>query len=370
MRAFLTSILCSVLAILMAGCQSQTYKLIGSAEGLADGDTLLVTDNMTDGTPTDTIILKGNTFSFTGEVDKEQEVALCMVYSAKRNEINAVFIREPGEITINLSATPGASRVSGTPCNNEWQRLNDSVMVIGKDINRIAEHIYGNTVSQEEQQRGMEQIEKLNQRFAKVVVETTSKNIDNEFGYFLLTYYPEDVIDNNTRLSLIEKLSDERRKRPAIQEIESSIRRAAKTSEGATIPNFSQLTPDDEVLSIMQEVEKNKVTIIDFWASWCGPCMQEMPSMLSLYENNKDRGLGIVGISLDKDKEAWIGAIKRLNLPWPQMSDLKFWDNDVAKAFNINSIPHTIVVDQKGKILRRGLRGEQLKEFIESKLSE
>ena len=367
MKVFLTSILCSLLTIMTASCQSNSYKLSGTVEGLSDGDTLLLTDNMIDGTPSDTIIMKGNTFTFEGTAEKE--AAICMIYSAKNNEINAAFIREPGEITIQLSATPGASRVGGTSCNNEWQRLNDSVMVIGKEINRIAEHIYGNNVSQEEQQRGMDEIEKLNKRFADVVVVTTEKNIKNEFGYFLLTYYPEDLIDNNNRMRLIEKLPDERRQRPAIKEIEESIRRMAKTAEGATIPNFSQLTPDDEVLNIMTEVEKNKITIIDFWASWCGPCRQEMPFMLSLYESNKDRGLGIVGISLDKDKDSWVTAIKKLKLPWPQMSDLKYWDNDVAKAFNVNSIPHTIVVDKKGKILRRGLRGEELKAFVESELA-
>ena len=271
MRVFQTSILCSLLAIAMVSCQSNSYKLMGTVEGLSDGDTLLLTDDMINGTPSDTIILKDNTFTFKGTIDEDKEAALCMIYSAKNNEINAAFIREPGEITVKLSATPGASRVSGTPCNDEWQRLNDSVMVIGKEINRIAEHIYGNTITQEEQQRGMDEIEKLNKRFAKVVVETTEKNIDNEFGYFLLTYYPEELIDNATRLRLIEKLSDERRQRPAIKDIEESIRRTAKTAEGATIPNFSQLTPDGEEMHIMTEVAKNKITIIDFWASWCGP---------------------------------------------------------------------------------------------------
>lgn len=367
MRVFLTSILFNFLTVVLVGCQSQTYKLVGTAEGLDDGDTLFLTSDMVNGTPSDTIVMKGNTFSFKGTA--EEETALCMVYSAARNEINAAFIREPGEITIKLSATPGASRVGGTPCNNEWQRLNDSVMVIGKEINRIAEHIYGGNVAQEVQERGMDEIEKLNKRFAKVVVETTEKNIDNEFGYFLLTYYPEELIDNSTRLSLIEKLTDDRRQRPAIKQIEATIRKAAKTAEGATIPNFTQQTPEGDNLSIMTEVGKNKITIIDFWASWCGPCRQEMPFMLSLYESNKERGLGIVGVSLDRDKDSWVTAIKKLQLPWPQMSDLKYWDNEVAKTFNITSIPHTIVVDQKGKILRRGLRGEQLKQFVESELA-
>ena len=366
MKVSLTSILYSALAIVLVSCQSKSYKISGVAEGLADGDTLFITSDMLNGTPSDTIVIQNGKFSYEGTADS---TCLSMVYSAEKNEINAAFIKEPGQITISLSEVPGGSRVGGTPCNDEWQRLNDSVMTIGKEINRIAEHIYGKTISQEEQDKGMAQIDKLNARFANVVITTAEKNIKNEFGYFLLTYYPEELIDNSTRLRLIEQLPDERHKRPAIQQIEANIRRAAKTAEGATIPNFSQLTPENEVLNIMSEVEKNKITIIDFWASWCGPCIQEMPSMLSLYEGNKDRGLGIVGISLDKDKDAWTGAIKKLKLPWPQMSDLKFWDNDVAKAFNINSIPHTIVVDQKGKILRRGLRGEQLKEFVESELA-
>ena len=77
--------------------------------------------------------------------------------------------------------------MGGTHCNEQWQELNDSVMTIGKEINRIAEHIYGSTIDEMEQQKGMEQIEKLNKRFAGIVVKTTEKNIDNEFGYFLLT---------------------------------------------------------------------------------------------------------------------------------------------------------------------------------------
>lgn len=90
--------------------------------------------------------------------------------------------------------------------------------------------------------------------------------------------------------------------------------------------------------------------------------------MLQLYETYHDKGLGIVGVSLDMNESDWTTAIKTLCLPWTQMSDLKGWDNAAAKLFDVTSIPHTIVVDQQGKILRRGLRGEQLSEFVESQL--
>ena len=273
MKAFQASILFSTAVLALTACHSNTYKISGAVEGLNDGDTLFITNDLQTGIPTDTLIVKDGKFELSGETDSTY---LCMVYSEKRNELNAPFFIEPGNISIKLVETPGASRVGGTKCNEQWQELNDSVMTIGKEINRIAEHIYGNTVDEMEQQKGMDQIEKLNQRFSAIVVKTTEKNIKNEFGYFLLTYYPEELIDNSTRLKLINKLPDERRKRPAIQQIEASIQLTAKTSEGATIPNFSQLTPDDKPLSIMTEVEKNKVTILDFWASWCGPCRQEM----------------------------------------------------------------------------------------------
>lgn len=90
--------------------------------------------------------------------------------------------------------------------------------------------------------------------------------------------------------------------------------------------------------------------------------------MLKLYTDYKDRGLGIIGISLDNERDAWLTAINKLGLPWPQMSDLKGWENAAAQMFHITSIPHTIVVDQRGRILQRGLRSQQLRQFVEEQL--
>ena len=365
MKVFQASILFSAAVLALTACHSNAYKISGTAEGLADGDTLYITNDLQTGIPTDTLIVKDGKFEMSGETDSTY---LCMVYSEKRNELNAPFFVEPGNISIKLAETPGASRVGGTKCNEQWQELNDSVMTIGKEINRIAEHIYGNTVDEMEQQKGMEQIDKLNQRFSAIVVKTTEKNIKNEFGYFLLTYYPEELIDNQTRMKLIDKLPAEKQKRPAIQEMLTGLKQAAESAEGMKIKDFTQPGIDGTPVSLMNEVAKNKITIIDFWASWCGPCRQEMPFMVELFGKYKDKGLGIIGISLDEDSDAWKAATQQLNIPWSQMSDLKGWENAIAKHFCVNSIPHTIVVDQQGKILKRGLRGEKLQEFIADEL--
>ena len=365
MKAFQASILFSAAVIVLTACHSNAYKISGKVEGLKDGDTLYVTNDLQTGIPTDTLIVKDGKFELSGETDSTY---IAMIYSGARNELNAPFFVEPGNITIKLVETPGGSRVGGTKCNEQWQELNDSVMTIGKEINRIAEHIYGNTIDEMEQQKGMEQIDKLNQRFSAIVVKTTEKNIKNEFGYFLLTYYPEELIDNQTRKKLIDKLPEEVQKRPVIQEMLSNLKQADETAEGMTIKDFNQPGIDGTELSLMSEVAKNTITVIDFWASWCGPCRQEMPFMLEMFSKYKDKGLGIVGISLDEDSDSWKAATQQLNIPWIQMSDLKGWENAIAKHFCVNSIPHTIVVDQQGKILKRGLRGEKLEEFVAKQL--
>ena len=366
MKVSLTNTLYSALLIgALTACQSTTYQVKGTIEGAADGDTLFLTSDLQSGIPSDTIFVEDGKFHISGEADS---VRLCMIYSAKRNELNAPFFIEPGIISIQIKETPGASRVGGTKCNDEWQVLNDSVMSIGKEINRIAEHIYGNTVTPEEQQKGMEQIDRLNQRFSRMVINTCEKNIRNEFGYFLLTYYPDELIDIQSRSRLIKLLPEEMRKREQIRVMEQSLEASAKTAEGATIPDFSRPAPDGTLLSIMSEVSQHRITIIDFWASWCGPCRQEIPSVIELYKKYKDKGLGIVGVSLDNDKDEWLTAIKQLNMAWPQMSDQNDWGNSVAKLFNITSIPHTIVVGQQGKILRHGLRGEALANFVAEQL--
>ena len=352
-------------ACLMTACQSNTYKITGTIEGLEPSDTLYLTYDMETGAPSDTIIVENGRFSMEGQADS---VKLAMIYSARHNERNANFFIEPGEIHITISEQHTESRVGGTPCNEQWQELLDSVVTIGKRINVVAEHIYGNTVSKEEQERGMARIEKMEKHFADVVVNFARKNIKNEFGYFLLTFYPEDLIDNATRMELFKQLPENMRQRPLVKQMEKAIEQKQKTAAGTKLPDFTLPGTDGNALSINELVKQNQLTVIDFWASWCGPCRHDMPQVVALYNAYHSKGLGIVGISLDQDASAWKKAISDMQMTWPQMSDLKGWDNAAAKLFDITSIPHTIVVDQQGIILARGLRGEDLKQFVEERL--
>ncbi len=116
--------------------------------------------------------------------------------------------------------------------------------------------------------------------------------------------------------------------------------------------------------SLLEEVKKNPVTLIDFWASWCGPCMREMPNVKQTYEQFKNRGFNIIGLSLDNDREAWQQAVSNIELTWLQLSDLKGWDSAAAQLYNVQSIPFTMLVNSEGEIVETNLRGEELQHAV------
>ena len=113
-----------------------------------------------------------------------------------------------------------------------------------------------------------------------------------------------------------------------------------------------------------QVLQSDKPVIVDFWASWCGPCRAENPNVVALYKELHAKGLNIIGVSLDKDAAKWKEAISKDGLVWPQISNLKFWDEPIAKQYNVQSIPATFILDATGTIVAKDLKGAALKAKI------
>jgi peroxiredoxin len=124
--------------------------------------------------------------------------------------------------------------------------------------------------------------------------------------------------------------------------------------------------PDTTGIShrLSEYVGKGHYVLLDFWASWCGPCMKEMPTMKEIYNTYAARGLQMIGISFDSKRDAWLNAIRRLELPWVHLSDLKGWKSIASETYGVRAIPETVLITPDGKILAIGLRGQELKEKL------
>lgn len=144
----------------------------------------------------------------------------------------------------------------------------------------------------------------------------------------------------------------------ACQNLQKQIKNAESFVIGAEAPDFTLKNVAGEEVSLSDF--KGKVVLIDFWASWCGPCRKDNPHVVELYNKYKADGFEILGVSLDKTQDRWEQAIAKDKLTWPQVSDLKGWKNEVAQLYSVKSIPHTVLLDAEGKILARKLRGPQL----------
>ena len=185
-------------------------------------------------------------------------------------------------------------------------------------------------------------------------------NASNLFGLFLITkkVYAYDY----TKLkSSLEKVNPDAQKSEIFNSLSTRLAKMEKAKVGSMAPDFTLPTPEGKMLSLSQF--RGKVVVVDCWASWCGPCRAENPNMVTLYNANKDKDFTILGVSLDKpnEKDKWVKAIADDKLTWNHVSDLKYWQSKICDLYVISSIPETILIDKDGKIVARGLRGEELK---------
>jgi len=157
----------------------------------------------------------------------------------------------------------------------------------------------------------------------------------------LIVYHPTNVYVK----SLYDKVSNER-----------------KLAIGSPAPDITGPDPDGKEHSLSDY--RGKVVLIDFWAGWCGPCRKENPNLVRLYAEYKDKGFEIFGVSLDRTRESWVNAIKADGLTWPQVSDLKYWQSELSKEYKVSSIPHTVLIDQEGRIIAKKLRGQALEDRL------
>ena len=359
----LTYLVIATAALGMVACTGGNkagYVVTGTVEGAADGDTVYLQEatgrNLT---KLDTAVISKGTFTFKGTQDSV--VSRYVTCEVNGTPLMVDFFLENGKI--NVALAKGNDSATGTANNDAYQELRSKINDISKKLNAIYESMGDSTLSDEQKEAKQKEGTELQEQYENAIKEAVQKNITNPVGVFLFkqTFYNNSTAENE---ALLQQVPANFQNDETIVRIKELTETQKKTAIGTKFIDFEMETPDGKAVKLSDYVGKGKVVLVDFWASWCGPCRREMPNLVEAYAKYKGKNFEIVGVSLDQDGAAWKESIKKLNMTWPQMSDLKFWQSKGAQLYAINSIPHTVLIDGDGTIIARGLHGEELQAKI------
>ncbi|MBO4445162.1 MAG: AhpC/TSA family protein [Bacteroidaceae bacterium] len=346
----------AAVVVLLASCQDKkAYTITGTAGDVEDGDSieLSIFGSGRNLEALNKAVVADGKFKMTGTVDSCQ-MALLVVDG---RPIAQLFI-EPGTITVANDSDD--VHVTGTKCNNLLEDYNAKIAKLMETYRELSSAAEGIDADK------MAAIEK---EYDEIMKSSVKENTDNAFGLtnLMSSYYSFEAEE------LAEVLDKFAANFPGNKDVARLVENNSKvltTSKGKPYIDFEMTDLDNNPVKLSDLMAGNKVTLVDFWASWCGPCRQEMPKVKEAYAAYKDKGFGIVGVSLDSDTLAWKNCVADMELPWKHMSDLKGWESAGAALYGVRAIPATVLVGEDGVIIARDLRGDAIAEKLAELLGE
>ncbi len=346
----------------MTACQQgggDSYTLKGDLKNLKDS--VLFLAHQANGMPNfDTLHVKDGQFSFAGHTS---EPMFAQVITADQSA-GFPLILEPGKIDISGDAdsmsSPGQIKVSGTLNNDALSNFMQIqrpyvplMMKLQQDY--MQANMSQDTAKQAEVEKTMDSIQGVITSDVKGFIRKNPKSVVSAMALqSMMTSLEGPELEQ-----LFSGLDTAVQHSSFGEGIGSKIAAEKQTAIGQAAPDFTMNDTDGKPVSLSSF--RGKYVLVDFWASWCGPCRQENPNVVKVYNDYKGKNFTILGVSLDKNKDAWLKAIEDDHLTWNHVSDLQYWDNSAAKLYGIQAIPANFLIDPEGKIIAKDLRGDDLK---------
>ncbi|MBT8263232.1 MAG: AhpC/TSA family protein [Bacteroidia bacterium] len=364
-----------LITIILFSCaeDSNSYKLNGSAEGFEDGTQIIVYSLEDNNQPEAIDTLTVQKGKFSARYPKTDKLLLGYL-SVQNPQGSVVFFPENEDLrAILYKDSMVASYVSGSRQNEMYTAFKQKI----REFNNKKQ-----SNSQRFQQARQEQDNLLATEIQKENVQLGAEETnyklnfinENNTSLFSLMLATEMLgrkeMSADQAAEFVKNLPPKTASAQLAAGIKNTIDKMKRADVGGMAPDFAAPTPQGEMLSLKETL--GKYTIIDFWASWCKPCRRENPNVVRVYEKYHDKGLNIISVSLDREgqKERWVQAIEDDNMNWYHVSNLKFWQDPIARQYNVRSIPATFLLDESGKIIAKNLRGPALETKIASLLGQ
>ena len=364
----LSIVLLAVAAMGALACSGDkvNYNVKGTGAS-QEGATVYLIDQISDA-PIDSAVVAGGAFAMKGQADKDAFLAV----SIDGLGWNFLFFNDGKPVTVNVAD----STVTGSALNNKLTECDKANTKANAELSEFVSAF--TSLPKEEQQARMAawlpEYREVQLKYVDWYLGMIEENKDNLVPVAFVDQVPSmagqdkfnELLASGAAYAEHPYVLNMKEKREAALAKAKAAEESKQAIIGQKFLDLEEADPQGKMHKLSEYVGKGKWVLVDFWASWCGPCKSEMPNVVAAYKKYHNKGFEIVGLSFDREKEPWVKAITEWEMPWIHLSDLKYWQSVASDVYNVNSIPDNLLIDPEGTVVARYLRGDAL----EAKLAE
>jgi thiol-disulfide isomerase/thioredoxin len=319
----------------------------------------------------DSTIIKNGAFKFEGQLERPLVARVTMGKEDDPDGID-IFLAE-GKTQLSAKDSVKYAQITGGDLVKSYEKLAKTLRPLDQKI--FASLCFYRDMPEGDKKKAyirslMSGFDAYRQRKREIIHRFAAENTNSYVSLYMLDKNsPDRLLNYEQTFPFYEKLSNSVKETPLGKQLAARLEAVKGTLTGEQFKDFVSSTPEGTSLSLKEVVSKNKYTLVDFWASWCGPCRKENPNVVKTFTDFKDKGFTVLSVSLDDNAEKWKAAIKSDGMPWYHVSSLKGWKEPAALLYGIRAIPQNVLVDAQGKIIATNLREETLYNKVKSLLN-